>query len=149
MDSGRESLIERSGVVLCVVFSHQGERLAWATGGNIIVWNLAARQKVLTIKGQTDPIKSLAFSADGQRIVSNGNHAVRIWDTTTGEETLTLLTYKGPGVLSTVSSATFSLDGWRIAAAANYWGQREFTVKVWDASPLEDQPREKAHVSER
>jgi WD40 repeat protein len=65
------------------------------------------------------------------RIASAGrDQTVKVWDATTGQETLTL-----KGHTSYVTSVAFSPDGWRIASAG-----LDQTVKLWDARPLEDEP---------
>jgi WD40 repeat protein len=58
---------------------------------------------------------------------------LKVWDTTTGQETLTL-----QGHTDQVMSVAFSLNGKRLASAS-----RDGTVKVWDA-----QPRSQASIPE-
>ena len=57
---------------------------------------------------------SVAFSPDGKRIVSgSGDRTVKVWDATTGQETLTL-----KGHTRTVRSVAFSPDGKRIVSGS-------------------------------
>jgi WD40 repeat protein len=59
---------------------------------------------------------SIAFSADGQRIVSRGV----VWNAETGELMHTFTTTGGWG------DVAFSPDGWRIASA------EQWQIRVWD-----------------
>jgi WD40 repeat protein len=84
-----------------------------------------AGQEPLTLKGHTGIVLSVAFSADGTRLVSaSADQTVKVWDATSGQETLTL---KGHSKL--VFSAVFNDDGKRLASASV-----DQTVKVWDAT---------------
>jgi DNA-binding beta-propeller fold protein YncE len=66
----------------------------------------------------------LALSPDGKRLASGSRDwTVKVWDTATGQETLTLNGHTGP-----VYSVAFSRDGKRLAS-----GSADHTVKVWDA----------------
>jgi len=73
----------------------------------------------------------VAFSPDGKRIGSGsgaGDNTLKIWDAATGQETLTL-----KGHTESVRSVAFSADGQRIVS-----GSEGGTVKVWDASPMDE-----------
>ena len=77
-----------------------------------------------TLTGHTDAVWSVAFSPDGQRIVSGSDDkTVKIWDANNGKELKTLTGHY------TVWSVAFSPDGQRIVS-----GSRDNTLKIWDAS---------------
>jgi len=79
---------------------------------------------LLTLKGHSGPVASVAFSPDGKRLASaSKDQTVKVWNAATGQETLTL-----KGHSTSVLSVAFSPDGKRLASASN-----DGTVKVWDA----------------
>ena len=67
----------------------------------------------------------MAFSPNGTRLASASSYnTVKVWDTVTGQETLTLEI----GGMWGENSVAFSPDGKRLASA-----RKDGTVKVWDA----------------
>ena len=79
------------------------------------------------LAGHRSGVNSVAFSPDGQRIVSGSwDQTVRLWDVETGVAIGEPLIGHG----SDVYSVAFSPDGQRIAS-----GSRDQTVRLWDASP--------------
>ncbi|KAJ6491090.1 WD40-repeat-containing domain protein, partial [Mycena sanguinolenta] len=78
------------------------------------------------LRGHDDSVQSVAFSPDGQRIVSGSNDkTVRIWDAATGAAIGKPL----QGHDKSVQSVAFSPDGQRIAS-----GSADKTVRIWDAA---------------
>lgn len=85
------------------------------------------------LTGLTPPMNAVAFSPDGTRLVAaNQNNTVKVYDSTTGKE---LLTLSGHGCclhyawLGGVVDANYSPDGTRIVTA----GAGDNTARVWDA----------------
>ena len=79
--------------------------------------------ELLTFKGHSDAIASIAFSPDGKRLASGSkDKTIKLWDTVTGKE---LLTFKGHSLA--VLSVAFSPDGKRLAS-----GSKDKTIKLWD-----------------
>lgn len=79
---------------------------------------------VMTLVGHTGNVNSVAYSQDGRHLASGSDDCtVRLWDTRTGEETLSLLCGND------VESVAFSSDGTRLAA-----GTDDAVVHVWDVA---------------
>ena len=86
---------------------------------------------MLTLKGHTSGVRSVAFSPDGTRIVSGStDKTVKVWDANTGQEMLTL-----KGHTSGVRSVAFSSDGTRIVSGSYD------VVMIWDARPVAERER--------
>jgi WD40 repeat protein/tRNA A-37 threonylcarbamoyl transferase component Bud32 len=117
--------------ILEAVFSPDGKRVAGAcANGTIFVWNARNGREVMKIQGHFATVASVAFSPDGTRLVSGSSDGtVKLWNAATGQEILTLPSSGDP-----VVRVAFSPDGCRIAAASNG------TVRVWDATPVPEEP---------
>ncbi|KAK1139415.1 hypothetical protein N8T08_000778 [Aspergillus melleus] len=77
-----------------------------------------------TLEGHSDSVCSVAFSSDGQKIVSGSDDkTIKLWDAQTGEELRTL-----EGHSYSVCSVAFSLDRQKIVS-----GSYDKTIKLWDA----------------
>ncbi len=101
------------------------------------VWDAATGQEILTLKGHTGAVCSVAFSPDGKRLASaSRDETVKVWDAATGQEILTLKGHTGD-----VSSVAFSPDGQRLASASC-----DKTVKVWDAGTGQETLTLKGHT---
>src|SRR5215472_11115887 len=82
-------------------------------------------RELLTLTGHSDAIRFVAFSPDGQRIVTcSGDKTAKVWETASGQLLLTLT-----GHSETLASAAFSPDGQRIATAC-----LDRTAKMWDTA---------------
>jgi WD40 repeat protein/tetratricopeptide (TPR) repeat protein len=117
-----------------VVFSPDGKRLASLASENVMVWNLATRQVVQTLRGHNDSAVGVVFSPDGRHLASGGSmnsrrgSEVTVWDMATGQEVLTLR-----GHSDEVLAVAFSPDGRRLASGG---GKRYFPgeLRIWDAA---------------
>src|SRR5207248_812541 len=88
-------------------------------------WDRTLHSELLTLKGHTDSVLTVAYSADGKRLASaSKDQTVKVWNATNGQETLTL-----KGHTDTISCVAFSADGKRLVSASS-----DRTVKVWDAT---------------
>ncbi len=76
----------------------------------------------MTLKGHASNVRDIAFNSDGTRLVTSSNdQTVKIWDSQTGDELLTL-DAKWP--------AKLAFDGHKLLVNA------DGAVKIYDATPL-------------
>src|SRR5262249_2496788 len=129
-----------------LAFSPDGKRLALPLGraeqaGAIKVLDAATGRELLTLRGHAGSVRSVAFNADGTRLVSTESSdvgkasAVKVWDAVAGRELLTLR-----GLTGRALSAAFSADGTHLYAGALVPGEG-CEVKVWDATPRAEADR--------
>ncbi|KIK27129.1 hypothetical protein PISMIDRAFT_66777, partial [Pisolithus microcarpus 441] len=105
------------GRILVPKFSH----LVEVAQGGLKDWPAAQ----LVIQGHTFPVTSVAFSPDGNRIISGSfDETVRVWDAKSGDQIGSPLM----GHTKCAFSVAFSHDGNRIVS-----GSWDHTVRVWDA----------------
>jgi WD40 repeat protein/tRNA A-37 threonylcarbamoyl transferase component Bud32 len=94
---------------------------------------------LLTLRGHTGPIRGVAFSPDGKRLVSGSeDQTIRVWDATTGQQ---LLHCKG-GHSDESPSVAFSPDGKWLASA-----NQDKTVWIWNAMTGQQECTFRGHTS--
>ena len=88
-----------------MAFSPDGKRIVTGSQDRTVkVWDAATGQELLSLKGHTSCVTSVAFSPDGKRIVSGSqDKTVKVWDAATGQEILSLKGHTGQ-----VTSVAFS-----------------------------------------
>jgi WD40 repeat protein len=94
------------------------------------LWDSATYKEIITLKGHSNEVNSLAFSPDGKTIASaSKDNTVKLWDRATGQEIITLPSerYANNGHSNWVWWVSFSPDGKIIATAS-----ADHTVKLWD-----------------
>jgi WD40 repeat protein/Flp pilus assembly protein TadD len=87
------------------------------------IHELQTGREVLSLGACRGGFHGAVFSPDGQRVASDWNKMVKIWNAQTGQELLTLA-----GHTALVTSVAFSVDSQRLASAS-----ADKTVKLWDA----------------
>jgi WD40 repeat protein len=146
--------------VVSVAFSPDGARLGSSSGrpnsistfgdpgepGEVLVWDARTGQKLLSLKGHSRYVNSVAFSPDGKRLATlSRDHSVKVWDAQTGQAVLTLK----PVGTKIGGSLVFSPDGKRLASTnvpSNSVGPRSSDeIKVWDAQTGQELSSLKGH----
>src|SRR5438876_450320 len=90
-----------------------------------MVWDAASGRELLTLKGHSAVITSVAFSPDSQWIVTGSwDQTVKVWEAASEQQPLTLRGHRAG-----VWSAAFSPDGQRIVT-----GSDDQTAKVWETA---------------
>ena len=109
---------------MVVGYLPDGKTLVTATiryqaNSEVQFWNLEAKTPQLSIP--VPRFRIAALSRDGRQLVTSGGESVKLWDTATGSEQLTLAEH------ADVRALAFSPDGKRLAT-----GDELRTVLVWD-----------------
>lgn len=84
-------------------------------------------QQISTLNGHRTPVTSVAFSPDGQTIISGGDDTIRLWSLSTGEAIRTLKGHAGSFLESAVTSVSVSPSGEFIASGGN-----DNTIRIWN-----------------
>ena len=114
--------VKAETTVTNVVFDRDGEKIASTSGRSIELWNAATGKLIRTINGHAGNVSSVAFSPDGQMLVSGGGYdyvgslsygEIYLWDVSTGSHLRTIIDFPSDGFMSSV---VFSPDGQTVAA---------------------------------
>ena len=88
-------------------------------------WQRQTHLDLMTLRGHLGSVNSVAYSPDGQRILTgSADHTAKVWDAANGKQLLTL-----QGHADGVRSVAYSPDGQRILT-----GSFDQTANVWDAA---------------
>jgi WD40 repeat protein len=132
--------LKQEAIVTCLALSPDGRMMATATA-DIYIWNIQTGQIVQTLKGHQNLVSAVAFSPDGDLLLSGSwDRSARIWSLKKGQVLHTLeaagkVTYaRGDGKRSRamklpVDSVAFSPDAKLVAiGSADHW------TRLWDVT---------------
>ena len=118
-------VIQHSCWVNSISFSPDGSRLASGSDRIVQIWNMATGELEDELEGHTHLVESVAFSHNGQFIVSGSwDETVRIWNTATCETTYVLT-----GHTDHVRSVAISRNEEFVVSCSH-----DRTVRVWDTA---------------
>jgi len=81
-------LSPRAGGEACIALSRDGRRIAAGAGdGRITIWDVASHQEVATLEGHKESVTQLAFTPDGDHLVSVSKDRLRVWRASSWAET--------------------------------------------------------------
>jgi WD40 repeat protein len=129
------SLRGPGGRVVWVTFSRDSQLLAattWHEGreGDLRVWDLRADRELYTNPLPGPKVSgAAAFSADGKRLVTEGDERLQVWDARSGQDIQAVELRPGG-----IGGLRFSPDGRRLAVAL--WHGRGMKVFDWDGDKL-------------
>jgi WD40 repeat protein/DNA-binding CsgD family transcriptional regulator len=127
-DLNQTRFTESFGIVLAVAYNSKKSMIALGDTKSEIRLRDAKGHQLLTLEGHTNWIRSVAFSPDGEILVSGSDDkTVRLWNTTTGQFLRPLLGHK-----ERVWSVAFSPDGKTVASSSE-----DKTVRLWNIHTAE------------
>ncbi len=119
-------LIRPDGVnpeVHSVQFSSDARRIVSDCGSSVQLWDVESKKLIATFHGHESQVNSVAFSPEGDRVVSGSeDYTVRVWDTISQK---VLLVLRGHGNI--VNNVQFGHNGKRVIS-----GSSDKTLRIWD-----------------
>ncbi len=134
-----------TGGVRALTFSPDGRMLAGVVGrfapplppSAVILWDVASRREVRTLRDQGPLIATIAFAPDSRTLASGSEDAiVRFWDVASGREAGRFDAGPGP-----IQSIAYSPDGKTLAIVAR------FALRLWDVRVIASARRSRMGVS--
>jgi RNA polymerase sigma factor (sigma-70 family) len=122
---GRTGKLENT--IFFIRFSPDGRTVAAASGDALRVYDTATRKERYRLDPPRGGVQPIRFSPDSKALAAGcADGTIRLWDVTTGKESLRL-----PGHQGRPWTFTFTAGGKRLVSVG---GPKDRTVRVWDAA---------------
>ncbi len=124
VEFGERPFLQAKNLVLSCAYSPDGETCAVSFRNNTIsVYDSSNWEKIWTLNGHTDFVRSVTYSPQGDQLASASvDKTIRLWDLKTGAPFLTL-----SGHTETVTSVAYSPQGDQLASASD-----DKTIRLWN-----------------
>lgn len=125
-----------------ISWSANGRHLAWFGPDHTVrVWDVAAKQRRLILRGHRQDVTSATWSPDEKRLATGSDDGtIKVWDAATGKELVALRRAGEVGAAawspfgaSKAGAVAWSPDGKRLASTAGS------TITVWDVAAEKEQ----------
>lgn len=112
-----------------VKYFPDGKRLAVATSIGIWIYDVQTGEALDLLTGHTAPVKSIAFSPDGETLATGSvDNTIRLWDTHARKLKSTYVAYnRQTGISKGVNLLAFSPSGKTLTSNGDIW-----VIKNWD-----------------
>lgn len=113
-----------------IAFSPDGKLLATSSIDQVAkIWDVATGECLHTLEGEVDGCFAVTFSPDGRWLIGSGDLSVKVWDTVSWQQNITL-TGHTEKVIAVACSKQPLVSGGYILASSSY----DRTIKLWDSS---------------
>ena len=86
----------RPSLFFCAAISNDGRRFAAGSeDGLITIWDVASSQEVITLNGHKERVMQLAFTPDGDHLISASRDQLRVWQAASFDQTDSLSNSEG------------------------------------------------------
>jgi len=122
------------GLTTGIVFNKTGDKLAWGRKTQVYIWNLSNGNLERIITAHKSNVNEVAFSPDGQTLVSCSDDELTVWSLQTGQAVHDL-TKTSIQTVDGFQSVQFSPNGKLLAVGGSIGGgDDQAAITIWNTS---------------